>query len=103
MNKLAMKCQDCSEQFAFKDRRQHMQRCQVPNILAQLNSCSRLVYTCKCCPPIIVKSDSYLCRRKAFKGLEAVKKPDDERFSLFSTGLDMLQSLLNERKESEKD
>ena len=77
LNLLNFKCKTCDDTFNFKERRKHMQTCEVQvcpagckineNALDHINSCSRLIHTCKCCVPVIVRSDGFFCPRKAIK------------------------------------
>ena len=46
--------------------------------------------TCKCCYPVILRSESYLCKRKAVQQIELLKKVDYSQFRIFSTELDII-------------
>ena len=63
---LNFKCTECSEPFEFKERRKHMQTCQEQNN-PKLFTYERLIFTCKCCNPVIIRSENYFCRKKALK------------------------------------
>ena len=88
LDRLTFKCNECSNTFAFKERRKHMQNC---GISASIFPCSRLIQTCKCCTPVIVRSDNYFCQKKAISQIELLKKIDDEHIRIFSTELDILK------------
>jgi len=45
-----------------------------------------LIHTCKCCTPLIARSESYLCRRKKLK-LLALSKENHKKFEHISREL----------------
>ena len=71
-----------------------MQNCGAesePNIFEQIDPYSRLIVTCKCCTPVIFRSESYFCKRKALKQIDLLKKVEYAQFKIFSTELDILK------------
>ena len=88
LNKMEFECFKCTQNFLYKDKELHSQRCDsvrgvcpadcgkkgvqnVKHLNEHFETCQRVVQSCTCCEaPLILQSDDYICRKKLYNTKE---------------------------------